>query len=564
MKLLIISDNHLNAMYSDIEEGSIGYYPNLSLLPNDYTAIENSMDSTYILALITNDLGISKLFCAKLFKLEEVDGKYKLSYVVNNVIDDSEDIKVFNKVFPYAFKAENNAKLTKSRELVRLVRFLVDSDEMYNRISIQDTKSLIINSDAFRLQGSKTQVFKKDFEEGVHSKLSHSVRVNYIARCIATKLEEKCGINLRFDLLENISMALNIGEVPFGYVGEQTINDILQGEIDIIPNLNLISLKYFKHNLQSARILERVDPVCRANSSYIDLDVIAGIITHSKLNIDNRILNDRNKLNEYLGKFYINHNNFIDKYADVVDNEMVAKTLEGQIVCFANEIAQKVYDVELSIRATLVDNAEIDTRLKLLSEVTGYYFECDFNDQSERYYTSRAVSDYLENFLIDSVCNSFRFEVYDNGNDCVEKYLNFSESGNIVLDVIDNYFQSKLLLSRKVRLFDHNARTMITNIFREIYNDINLLPSAYRNQIIEEFKREKIKDINVVLCFMSYDDGQKYLSEILYNDISRIKNKQIQALMIRKREILVQVIIDYMTSLSDAEAVNLNYDLMQK
>ncbi len=562
MNLLILSDNHLNALYSEIEEGSIGYYPDLYLYINDYNAIKNSVENTYILALITNDQGLSKLFSAKLSKLEESNGKYKLSYVVKNVISSADDIYIFNKVFPYAFKDENNAKLSQSKELIKIVRYLSDDEEMYNRISIFDTKSLIINSDAFRLQGSKTQVYKKSFEEGVHSKLSHSIRVDHIAKCIANKIEKTCNVKLKYDLIENIAVAINIGEPPFGYVAEQTINEILRGDNTAIYNVDLIGFSYFKHNLQSARILERVDPVCMQNSNYIDLDVISGIIGHSSLKGIQQQFKSNDKLNEYFKKYYINDDNLIGKYAIIKDTLVIPRTLEAQIVRFANEIAEKAYDVELSIRGSLVDNTEIETRLSLLSEVTGHYFECDFNDQNERYYTSRVVSDYIENFLIDSVCSSFKFDLYKNRESRIDSYLGFSHSGEIVLSVIDNYFQSKLLLSRKVRLFDHNARQMISNIFTEIYNDVNLLPQFYKNQIMKEFKNSNIKDINIVLCFISLDDGQKYLNNILYSDLKKVRNKQLQALMIRKREIIIQVIIDYITSLSDAEAIKLNDDLM--
>ncbi len=557
MNLLILSDNHLNALYSKITEGSIGYYPNLSLNSDDYNAIKNSVENTFILALITNDEGLNKLFCAKLFEIERTNKCFKLSYVVKSVIDNSSDINIFNKVFPYAFKNENNAKLSKSKELIKIVRYLSESEELYNRFSILGTKSLIINSDAFRLQGSKTQVYKKEFNEGVHSKLSHSIRVGYIAKQIASKITQCCDISLRNDLIENISMAINIGEIPFGYVSENIINDILCGNIEIIPNCNLLDFKYFKHNLQSARILERIDPVCVQNSNYIDIDVIAGLIAHSSLKNSGNIIKNEQDFNDYLYKFYINECDFFGKYAVLQGEVVIPRTLEAQIVCFANEIAEKTYDVELSIRGSLVDNSEIETRLKLLSEVTGKYFECDFSDQNERYYTSRVVSDYIENFLIDCVSNSFRFEIYKDNLDKIDSLLDFSNSGKIVLDVIDNYFQSKLLLSRKVRLFDNSAKQMITTIFKEIYNDIHLLPQFYKNQIMHEFKFSGIKDINIVLCFISLDDGEKYLSSILYDDISKIKNKKQQAIVVRKREIIIQVIIDYITSLSDNEALKL-------
>lgn len=558
MNLLIISDNDSNELYSSIETGSIGYYPNVFLNKVDYDTIKNNVSNTNIMALITNEKGLGKLLFASLSKVNKDGDKYDLTYITSHVVDSKEEIENFNRAFPYAFKAEKSAQLSTSKELIQIVNFFDDRDLSNERSFAKDVKAVIMNTDAYRLQSSKTEVYKKNFEDGVHTRLSHSIRVNHISNMIAKKVQKTVDVEIDFTLIESISMALNIGHTPYGNVGEKVISEILHGKIDVIPNIDILGLKYFKHNLQSARMLERVEAVSSRKENCIDLDVIAGIIAHTRLNFDGVTYNNPKLVNEYLSKYYINYDNLVGEYALLDGNSLVPKTLEGQIVIVADEIAQKTYDVELAIRSETVEKNEIITRLKLLSEVTGEYFEYEFNSRNDRYYSSRQISSYMVDYLVESVCESFKFERFKNKKFNIENYIGFSETGLIILDMIDNYFQSKLLLSRKVRLYDHKSRQIIKDIFTEIYHDINLLPAFHKNRIIEEFHKEGIKDINILLCFISFEDGKRYLDHILYSDVRKVKNRVEQDLLIRKREIIIQAIIDYIVYLSDNDAKSLH------
>lgn len=560
MKLLIISDNDSNELYSSIETDSIGYLPNIFLDKIDYDIISNNLSNINILAFITNEKGIGKLFFASLHKVEKSSKSFDLTYKILHVIEDKSEISNFNRAFPYAFKEENSAKLSNSEELIQIVKFFNPIDNSKKRITALDIKSVIMNTDAYRLQSSKTEVYKKSYEDGVHTRLSHSIRVSHISSLIAKRLEETLDLKLNYNLIDNISMGLNIGHTPYGNVGEKVIGEILNGSIDIIPNVDVLGLKYFKHNLQSARMLERVESITSRQNNFVDLDVIAGIIAHTRLNFDKDMYNNSEKVNKYLSKYYISYDKLIGKYAILKENQLIPRTLEAQIVIVADEIAQKSYDVELAIRSESVDKNKIITRLKLLSELTGEYLECDFNNRNDRYYASRQISSHIVKYLIESACDSVRFEKINKGN--IESYINFSETGTNILEMLDNYFQSKLLLSRKVRLYDHKSRQIIKDIFTEVYNDINLLPSFHKNRIIEEFYKEGIKDINILLCFISFEDGIKYLDNILYSDIRKVRNKHEQELLIRKREIIIQAIIDYIVYLSDNDAKSLHEYLM--
>lgn len=559
MKLLIISDNDSNQMYSSIETGSIGFYPSVSLDRIDFEIVSNNIENTNILALITNENGLGKLLFATLKKIEKNEDKYDLTYIALNVIDNEDEISNFNRAFPYAFKDENSAKVSGSKELIKIAKFFTDKENTRERIASTDMKSVIMNSDVYRLQGSKSEVFKKGYEDGVHSRLSHSIRVRHIAEMISCKLSERVDVTIDYSLIENISMAMNIGHTPHGKVGENVINGILHGKDDIIPNVDMIGFKYYRHNMQSARMLERVESMA-SRDNCIGLDVIAGIIGHSKFNFDKPIYDNVEKVNEYLSKYFINYDNLIGEWAILKGNQLIPKSLEGQIVSVADEIAQKSYDLELAIRGNVVDRNEIVTRLKLLSEVTGEFFEFNYTTLNERYYTSRKISSDIVSYLVGCACDSFKFDLYKSGEeDC---YIDFSEPGIIVLEMIDNYFQSKLLLSRKVRLYDHKSKQVIHDIFKEIYNDINLLPSFHKDRIIDEFQKEGFKDINILLCFISFRDGKEYLDEILYSDVKKVKNKGVQEVLIRKREIIIQAIIDYIVCLSDNDAELLHDSLV--
>ncbi len=558
MKLLIMSDNEANELYSSIEAGSIGYYPNVVLDKSDYDLIKNNVDKTNILALITNVTGIGKLFFASLSKIEKVGEKYTLTYITSHVINNEDEITSFNSAFPYAFKDEGSAKLSTSKELIKIVNYFNMDQLDVKRTLACDVKEIIINTDAYRLQSAKTEVYKKDIEDGVHSRLSHTVRVNHIANMIAKRIRKNINLDIDYNLIECISMSLNIGHTPYGNVGETVIGEILRGETELIPNIDRIGFKFFKHNLQSARMLEKVEPVSSKQSGCIDLDIITGVIAHTRFNFTGAYYNNPTLINEYLHKYYVNCENIIGEYATLIGNTLIPRTLEAQIVIAADSIAQKTYDVELAIRGGSVEQTEIITRLKLLSEVTGEYFEYEFNNRNDRYYSSRQISSYMVNYLVDSVCEAFKFDLYNKNDSKIENYIDFSEPGRILLDMIDNYFQSKLLLSRKVRLYDHQSKLVIKEIFINLYNDINLLPDFHKNRIIEEFQKEKIKDISMLLAFISFEDGKRYLDNILYSDVTKIRNRVEQDLIIRKREIIIQVIIDYIVYLSDYEAKSLH------
>ena len=60
-------------------------------------------------------------------------------------------------------------------------------------------------------------------DDHVRNRLTHTLEVNQIAQTISKEL----GLNL--ELTESIALGHNLGHIPFGHVGERTLNHIMNG-----------------------------------------------------------------------------------------------------------------------------------------------------------------------------------------------------------------------------------------------------------------------------------------------------------------------------------------------
>ena len=70
--------------------------------------------------------------------------------------------------------------------------------------------------------------------------MSHTLEVSQNARTIAKALR------LNEDLAEAVSLGHDLGHTPFGHAGEFMLNSLCEGG--------------FRHNEQSVRIVEKLDP----------------------------------------------------------------------------------------------------------------------------------------------------------------------------------------------------------------------------------------------------------------------------------------------------------------
>lgn len=99
----------------------------------------------------------------------------------------------------------------------------------------------IINCTAFRRLQGKTQVFAPNLHDHFRNRLTHSLEVAQIARCLA----RNCGGNT--DLAEAIALAHDLGHPPFSHAGEKALNELMAGRGG------------FNHNAHSVRVVEYLE-----------------------------------------------------------------------------------------------------------------------------------------------------------------------------------------------------------------------------------------------------------------------------------------------------------------
>ena len=109
------------------------------------------------------------------------------------------------------------------------------------RTEYQRDYARIIHSRAFRRLEYKTQVFLNGTGDHLRTRLTHTMEVVSITRCIARAL------GLNEDLAEAIALAHDLGHAPFGHSGEVALNERMQG------------YGGFDHNEQSLRLVEVIE-----------------------------------------------------------------------------------------------------------------------------------------------------------------------------------------------------------------------------------------------------------------------------------------------------------------
>lgn len=162
----------------------------------------------------------------------------------NRILEDRE--KHF--VNPYKFDDSNIIRRDNNR----------DKANLWRPAFVRDIEK-IIHLPYYSRYADKTQVFSLVKNDDISRRSYHVQLVSRIARNIGGLL----GLNT--DLIEAISLGHDIGHTPFGHAGERILDELYYGETG----------RYFNHNIQSARVLDRIA------DRNISLQTLDGIICHN-------------------------------------------------------------------------------------------------------------------------------------------------------------------------------------------------------------------------------------------------------------------------------------------
>lgn len=175
----------------------------------------------------------------------------------------------------------------------------------------QRDRDRILHCKAFRRLKQKTQVFLLPNGDHYRTRLTHTLEVSQNARTIAKALR------LNEDLTEAIALGHDLGHTPFGHAGERALNEV-----------NPFG---FSHNIQSVRIVERLEKGGRGLN--LTWEAVDGILNHKSS-----------------GR---------------------PKTLEGQIVRLSDKIAYLNHDIDDAIRGGILNEKDIPERFhQVLGDTT--------------------------------------------------------------------------------------------------------------------------------------------------------------------------------------------------
>ena len=170
------------------------------------------------------------------------------------------------------------------------------------RTDFQRDRDRVIYSNSFKRLKNKTQVFFAPEGDHYITRLTHTLDVAQISRSIARAL------SLNEDLAEAIALGHDLGHTPFGHVGERVLDKLCPFG--------------FEHNVQSLRVVDYIEKDGRGLN--LTQEVRDGILQHKSTGHP--------------------------------------ATLEGAAVSLADRIAYINHDIEVAIRAGILQESDLPQR----------------------------------------------------------------------------------------------------------------------------------------------------------------------------------------------------------
>ena len=265
----------------------------------------------------------------------------------------------------------------------------------------QRDRDRIIHSKSFRRLKDKTQVFLTPEGDHYRTRLTHTLEVSQNARTIAKALR------LNEDLAEAIALGHDLGHTPFGHAGERALNEVCP--------------LGFEHSKQSVRTVDVLEK--SGMGLNLTIEVRDGILNHQ--------------------------------------TSGSPSTLEGKIVRFSDKIAYIHHDMDDSLRAGILTEADIP---KEISSVIG-------KTKGER----------LNTFIHDIVINS------QGKNDiCMSKEVDQA------MKALRQFMFNRVYNSRSAKSEEKKAEQLIVTLYEYYMKNTYLLPQEFQRMMYDGESKERV------------------------------------------------------------------------
>ncbi len=308
-------------------------------------------------------------------------------------------------------------------------RFAEPPDPLYEPFELD--RHRIIHCTAFRRLGEKTQVFSPIKHDHFRNRLTHTLEVAQIARCLA----RNCGGNP--DLSEAISLAHDLGHPPFSHAGETALNDLMAGRGG------------FNHNAHSIRVVEYLEhPYPAFRGLNLTAATLNGLRAHET------------------------------RYDKPASQEPSVASVEAHVASIADRIAYDLHDLEDAIGAELITEGR-------LSQIAIWREAMEQATSGGKYHNVNAVRrpvlDTILNRLLTSVIQS-ESEARTAGGSS----LRLSSSCETALGELEALLIDRVYHHPEVARADAESRQIIHDLFSAYMRNPELMPSRFAERIAEQ------------------------------------------------------------------------------
>lgn len=267
----------------------------------------------------------------------------------------------------------------------------------------------IMHSRSYARYIDKTQVFYLFENDEITHRVLHVQFVSKIARVIGRALR------LNEDLIEAISLAHDLGHVPYGHNGERKLNSLIKSYG-----------KFFCHNAQSVRSLIELEE--KGKGLNISLQVLDGVLCHNGESISS----------EYKPNYTKNWDEFLDDYEKCwtikdYDKKLIPMTLEGCVMRISDIIAYIGRDFEDAISLGVIARKNLPKRVERVlgntnsKIIDSIAMDLIYNSYGKDYIKlSKKIHDAIKelyDFSINKIYTDSRITVQDDKIDYMFDYL---------------------------------------------------------------------------------------------------------------------------------------------
>jgi dGTPase len=263
-------------------------------------------------------------------------------------------------------------ELQKARDTRRHIQGAENESGKESRTPAQRDSDRILYCSAFRRLSGVTQVVSADEGLLIHNRLTHTIKVAQVARRIAERMRknktqkqiaEKIG-GLDPDVVEAAALAHDLGHPPFGHIAEEELDKAVR---DAEAMKDGVDRDGFEGNAQSFRIVTRQS---MRSEVHLGLDLTRATLNAILKYPWHREQEDESKKAfSKWGAYRQDKDDFDFARTGFAFGDTV-KSLEAEVMDWADDIAYALHDVEDFYRAGLIP---LDRLISEQSERVEFY-----------------------------------------------------------------------------------------------------------------------------------------------------------------------------------------------